>query len=135
MVIMDRQDYINKFNQFLSQPVYRSIPGCPTNKIKLNLIYILKRVKNQTGLNNNTHRPMYPMGCGAPKLYGLPKIHKQDTASGLYCQVVDLSPMVWPRNLLKHLNLWLVSLPTTSTTPKTLLKQIKSVTLLPGKCL
>ena len=79
MVIMDRQDYINKSNQLLSQPAYRSIPRDPTNKIKTKLINILQRVKNQTGLDNNTHRPMYPTGCRAPKFYGLCKIHKQDT--------------------------------------------------------
>ena len=41
---------------------------------------MLKRVKYQTGLDNNTYRfHGNPMGCGAPKFYGLPKIHKQDT--------------------------------------------------------
>ena len=75
MVIMDRQDYINKSNKPLPQPAYRE----PTNKIKPKLINILKRVKNQTGLDNNIYKAMYPTGCGDPKFYGLPKIHKPDT--------------------------------------------------------
>ena len=79
MVIMDRQEYINKSNQLLSQPVYRAIPRDPTNKIKTKLINILKRVKNQTGLDNNIYKAMYPMGCGALKFYGFCKIHKLDT--------------------------------------------------------
>ena len=79
IVVMDRQDYINKSNQLLSQPAYRAIPRYPTNKIKTKLINILKRVKSQTGLDNNTYSAMYPMGCGASKFHGLPKIHKQDT--------------------------------------------------------
>ena len=33
MVIMDRQDYINKSNHLLSQPAYRAMPRDPTNKI------------------------------------------------------------------------------------------------------
>ena len=33
MVIMDRQDYINKSNQLLSQPVYMAMSRDPTNKI------------------------------------------------------------------------------------------------------
>ena len=49
MVIMDRQDYINKSNQLLSQPAYRSIPRDPVNKIKTKLINILKRVKVKQG--------------------------------------------------------------------------------------
>ena len=54
MVIMDRQDYINKANSLLNQYTYRSIPRDPTNSIKNKLINILKRVKNQTGLDSNT---------------------------------------------------------------------------------
>ena len=76
---MDRQDYINKSNQLLSQPGYRSISRDPTNKIKTKLINIHKMVKSQTGLDNNTYRAVYPIVCGSPKFYGLPKIHKQGT--------------------------------------------------------
>ena len=45
MVIMDRQDYINKSNHLLDQPTYRAIPQDPTNNINNKLINILKRVK------------------------------------------------------------------------------------------
>ena len=45
MVVMDRQDYINKSNNLLAQPAYRPIPRDPTNKIKAKLITILKRLK------------------------------------------------------------------------------------------
>ena len=45
MVIMDRQDYINKANSLLNQNTYRSIPRDLTNTIKNKLISILKRVK------------------------------------------------------------------------------------------
>ena len=54
MVIMDRQDYINKANHLLNQNTYRSIAKDPTSSIKNKLINILKRVKNQTGLDSNT---------------------------------------------------------------------------------
>ena len=90
MVIMDRQDYVNKSNQLLAQPVYRAIPRDPTNKTKPKLINIFKRVKSQTGLDNNTYKAMYPMGCGAPKFYGFPEIHKQDT---------PLKALVWISHL------------------------------------
>ena len=48
MVIMDRQDYINKANSLLNQNTYRAIPWDPTITIKNKLISILKRVKSQT---------------------------------------------------------------------------------------
>ena len=63
MVIMDRQEYVNKANCLLNQSTYRSIPRDPTNSIKNKLISILKRVKNQTGLDSNTYKSMYPTGC------------------------------------------------------------------------
>ena len=80
MVVMDRQDYINKSNDLLAQPAYRPIPRDPTNKIKAKLITILKRVRNQTRLDSNTYKAMYTTGSSAPKFYGLPKIHKPDTS-------------------------------------------------------
>ena len=79
MVIMDRQNYITKANNLPSQNTYRSIPWDPTNTIKNKLINILKRVKSQTDLNNQTYKAMYSTGCVPPKFYGLPKIHKPDT--------------------------------------------------------
>ena len=60
MVIMDRQDYISKANNLLSQNTYKTIQQDPTNTIKNKLITILKRVKSQTGLNNQTYKAMYP---------------------------------------------------------------------------
>ena len=49
MVIMDRQDYINKSKHLLAQPAYRAIPRNPTNKIKAKLINILKGSKVKQG--------------------------------------------------------------------------------------
>ena len=56
MLIMDRQDYINKSNNILNQRTYRAIPQDTTNTIKKKLINILKRVKNQTGLDSVTYK-------------------------------------------------------------------------------
>ena len=63
MVIMDRQCYISKANTLLNQNTYRSIPWDPTTTIKNKLINILKRVKSQTGLSNQTYKSMYPTVC------------------------------------------------------------------------
>ena len=79
MIIMDRQDYINKANNLLNQPTYRAIPWDLTNTIENKLINILKRFKIQTGVDSVTYKSMYPTGCIPSKFYGLPKIHKPDT--------------------------------------------------------
>ena len=73
MVMMDRQDYINKSNNFLNQPTYRAIPQDPTNTIKNKLINILKRVKNQTGLDSITYKSMYPQVVFPLSFMGSPK--------------------------------------------------------------
>ena len=72
MVTMDRQDYISKANTLLNQNTYRSIPWDPTNTIKNKLISILKRVKTQTGLSNQTYKAMYPTGCVPPSSKAFP---------------------------------------------------------------
>ena len=79
MVVMDRQEYINKANHLLNQNTYKTITKDPTNTIKNKLINILKTIKTKSGLGTNTYKSMYPTGCVPPKFYGLPKIHKPDT--------------------------------------------------------
>ena len=73
MAIMDRQDYINEANNLLNQHTYRSMPRDPTNSIKNKPISIRKRVKNQTGLDSNTYKSMYPTGCVPPSFMASPR--------------------------------------------------------------
>ena len=49
MVIMDRQDYINKANSLLNQNTYRSIPRDPTNPLKINVLVFSKGLKIKQG--------------------------------------------------------------------------------------
>ena len=79
MVVMDRQDYINKAKYLLNQNTYKTITKDPTNTIKNKPINILKTIKTKSGLGTNIYKSMYPTGCVPPKFYGLPKIHKPDT--------------------------------------------------------
>ena len=76
MVIMDRQDYIQKAEELLLQLAYRTMPRDPTNKIKAQLITKLRRIKRETNLDEGTYKAMHPTGCIPPMFYGLPKIHK-----------------------------------------------------------
>ena len=76
LVVLDKEDYINKAWNLLSQPAYREIPKDPTNKIKAQLITKLRRIKKDSNLDEGSYNAMYPTGCVPPKFYGLPKIHK-----------------------------------------------------------
>ena len=40
---------------------------------------MLKNIKAEGGINEETYKRMYPTGAGSPKFYGFPKIHKPDT--------------------------------------------------------
>ena len=79
MVVMDKQDYINKANQLLNQNTYKVISKDPTNTIKNKLINILKGIKTKTGVGSNTYKSMYPTGCVPTQVLCPPKIHKPDT--------------------------------------------------------
>ena len=83
MVIIDRQDYINKANPLLNQNTYRVIPWHPTNNIKNKLINILKRVKNQTRLDSITYKSMYPTGCVPSGSMASPRSTSQTLPLGL----------------------------------------------------
>ena len=76
IVVIDKEDYIRKADELLSQPSYKNIPTDPTNKYKNKLITILKKIKPEGGIDEATYRGLYPTGASPPKFYGLPKVHK-----------------------------------------------------------
>ena len=79
MVVLDKEEYIKKANHLLNQPTYKKITEDPTSKQKSRLIKLLRNIKSEGGITEDIYRKMYPTGAGAPKFYGLPKIHKKDT--------------------------------------------------------
>ena len=128
-------DITHKANHLHNQNTYRSITKGPTNSIKNKLINILKRVKNQTGLDSNTYKSMCPTGCVPPKFYGLPKIHKPDTplrpivsicGSVTYGVAKELAKILKPLvgKSLHHI-----------TSIQDFVEQAKQIKLKPGECL
>ena len=135
VVIMDRQDHINKSKHLLNQPTYRVIPQDPTNTIKNKLINILKRVKNQTGLDNVTYNSMYPTGCFPPKFYGLPKIHKPDTSLRPIVSSCESITYGVVKELSKVLKPLVGKSPHNINSTQDFVEQAKHITLAPGECL
>ena len=76
LVFMDKEDYIKKTEDLLNQPTYKLIPADPTTRQKNRLINLLKNIKAEGDISEDTYKRMYPTGAGSPKFYGLPKIHK-----------------------------------------------------------
>ena len=79
LVVVDKEDYINKAKHLLHQSNYKKINSDPTTKHKNKLIGLLKTIKTQGGMNDNLYKRLYPTGANAPKFYGLPKVHKDGT--------------------------------------------------------
>ena len=135
MVIMDRQDYINKAHSLLNQNTYGSVPRDPTNTIKNKLIGILKRVKNQTRLDSNTYKSMYPTGCVPPKFYGLPKIHKPDTPLRPIVSSCGSVTYGVAKELAKILKPLVGKSPHHINSTQDFVELVKHITLAPGECL
>ena len=135
MVIMDRQDYINKSNHLLNQPTYRAITWYPTNTIKNKLINTLKRVKYQTGLDSVTYKSMYPTGCVPPKFYGLPKIHKLDTPLRPIVSSCGSVTHGVAKELTKILKPLVGKSPHHFNSTQVFVEQVKHITLAPVECL
>ena len=58
------------------KPTYKILSSDPTTKHKNKLIALLKSIKAESGIKENTYRRLYPSGARSPKYYGLPKVHK-----------------------------------------------------------
>ena len=77
LVVLDKEDYIQKSEELIQQPNYKILPSDPTIKHKNKLISLLKSIKGDGGINDNLYRKLYPTGASSPKFYGLPKVHKE----------------------------------------------------------
>ena len=66
MVVMDKEDYINKAKELLGQQVYKKLDKDPTHRIKAKLITKLRTIKKETKLvegtykNHVSHQLCYP---------------------------------------------------------------------------
>ena len=76
MVVVDREDYTQKSEELLHQQNYKILQTDPTNRYNNKLISLLKSIKAEGGMDDNTYRRLYLTGAVPPKYYGLPKVHK-----------------------------------------------------------
>ena len=74
---MDKEQYINRAEELLNQPIYKTISSDPTPKYKNKLISLLKTIKTEGGMSEALYKRLFHTGTGFPKFYGLPKVHKE----------------------------------------------------------
>ena len=103
MVVLDKEDYIQKAGNPLEQAAYKTIYRDPTNSIKGKLIQILIRLQREMDMDEGRYKPMYPT-IALPSFIGYQKSIKLMPPSGLLYLAGLQSHMVWPKSLLMYLN-------------------------------
>ena len=106
MVVIDKEDYIQKAENLLAQPAYRTIDRDPTSKLKAKLITTLRRIKRDTNMDEGMYKTMYPTGCNPPKFCELPKSIKLVPPLGLLYPAGAQLLMGWLRSSLRYKNHW-----------------------------
>ena len=128
LVVIDKEEYIQKAHSLLDQPTYNTIDRDPTNRIKAKLIQI-------TGIDEGMYKAMYPTSCIPPKFHRFPKIHKTGTC---------LRPIVSSRGsvtygvakvLAKVIKPMVGKSPHHIQSTKNFVNRLQGVTLLPGESL
>ena len=59
MMVLDSENYIEKAENLLAQPAHRTIDRDPTNKLKAKLIFLLRRIKRETNMDEGMYKPRY----------------------------------------------------------------------------
>ena len=72
LVVLNKEEYIRKAEHLLTnKPIARSQKVQHLNRNKANKL--LKNIKAEGGINEDTYKRMYPTGAGSPQFYRLPK--------------------------------------------------------------
>ena len=63
LVVMNKEEYVKKAEEFLNQPTYKTIPNDPTNKYKIKLMNLLRTIKAEGGISDAVYKRLYPTGA------------------------------------------------------------------------
>ena len=135
VVVSDKKDYIENAQNLLVQPAYRAIETNPTNKLGVKLITMLRKIKRESGLEENLYKSMYLKDCTSPKLYGLPKVHTTGTPLRPIVSSRDSVTYEVAKVLAKILRPLVGKSPNHIQSTKDFVNRVSKVTLLTGECL
>ena len=80
MVIMNTAEYREKMTNMVGDTnTYTRLSKDPTHKYKNRMINILRKWKRNGSISDKLYWKLYPESEEPPKLYGTPKIHKNNT--------------------------------------------------------
>jgi hypothetical protein len=72
-VVLDTADYNQKITALLEDKAYRKLKKDPTEAVERKTILLLKK----SSFSEEVSEQLRPQGSRPPRLYGLPKVHKQ----------------------------------------------------------
>ena len=79
LVVMDTKEYIRKMEEKLSdETTYKKIEKDPTEEIKTAISSHLNKIKEEGQIDNKTFYKLFPTKARIPRMYGQPKIHKEN---------------------------------------------------------
>ena len=77
-VVMERSDYEGKVRELLNDTTsYRRLPKDPTQAQETKISSMLRELHKKKEIAKPIYDRLRPTGSQPPRLYGLPKIHKQ----------------------------------------------------------
>lgn len=106
LVVLDKPEYINKVNQFLSSEDFTQITTNPLDRFMTKLKNTLKLTHETLTLFNTNKFKLTPINPLTPFLYGLPKIHKPEVPIRpvvSYCNSPCHKLSIWLNHLLLSL--------------------------------
>jgi len=80
-VILNTMDYKLKIASLLEDSAYKKLNKDPTDSIERKTTQLLKK----SSLPEDLCKQLQPTGSRAPRLYGLPKIHKEGVPPQTHC--------------------------------------------------
>ncbi|CAH8860275.1 unnamed protein product, partial [Trichobilharzia szidati] len=92
IVLMNKSDYLNKLLVILSDEKKfqkQSPQKDPTEQTELQLTKILKKMKDESVISSKLYEQLRPSGSTTPRMYGLPKVHKQDVPLRPILDMID----------------------------------------------
>lgn len=99
-VVMDKDQYTEKMNELLSKgDTYKVIKKDPTQSLERKIGKNIKDLKDQNKIDKKTASHLTPKHSVAPRIYGLPKVHKENMPLRPIVSSIN-SPCY---NLAKHL--------------------------------
>ena len=77
VVVMDKDDYLRKVNEHLSDSnIYKTLPNNPQNQLKNSVNKVLQRLKSEKKLSKAEYDLLYCSTAQTPRYYALIKTHK-----------------------------------------------------------